>query len=220
MRLIPAHAGKTSSDSSSARSEKAHPRSRGENIGPIISQVGDVGSSPLTRGKLKVIPDVGVVVRLIPAHAGKTRRFVGLGVRGMGSSPLTRGKRRRLVGCPARAGLIPAHAGKTCASSRARSAAAAHPRSRGENWTMARRSRPAPWLIPAHAGKTASDNPAPQPPWAHPRSRGENDRGGARTRGRLGSSPLTRGKQDVKVGRGRSAGLIPAHAGKTKEETR
>ena len=29
----------------------AHPRSRGENIGPIVSQVGEVGSSPLARGK-------------------------------------------------------------------------------------------------------------------------------------------------------------------------
>ena len=72
MRLIPAHAGKTSSDSSSARSEKAHPRSRGENIGPIISQVGDVGSSPLTRGKLRPQVPGGCPDGLIPAHAGKT----------------------------------------------------------------------------------------------------------------------------------------------------
>ena len=49
--LIPAHAGKTSIVSSRFMAWRAHPRSRGENIGivALIFCVG--GSSPLTRGK-------------------------------------------------------------------------------------------------------------------------------------------------------------------------
>ena len=50
---------------------------------------------------------------------------------------------------------------------------------------------------------------------AHPRSRGENP---IHTRARLGvagSSPLTRGKQRVRLQSEEEIGLIPAHAGKT-----
>ena len=51
---------------------------------------------------------------------------------------------------------------------------------------------------------------------AHPRSRGENPDRAAGPGQVVGSSPLTRGKQDD-CGRGcLSVGLIPAHAGKTK----
>ena len=52
VRLIPAHAGKTPSPSSSAAGITAHPRSRGENlpIAPVTTRI--AGSSPLTRGKL------------------------------------------------------------------------------------------------------------------------------------------------------------------------
>ena len=114
-----------------------------------------------------------IVARLIPAHAGKTRRrarklparpahprsrgenlhLVCAGLEYRGSSPLTRGKpdegsRYALVG-----GLIPAHAGKTA-------------RGRGV----------VPWRP------------------AHPRSRGENLGVRLPPRAELGSSPLTRGK--------------------------
>ena len=52
---------------------------------------------------------------------------------------------------------------------------------------------------------------------AHPRSRGENDYYPTGATLREGSSPLTRGKQ-CDIGRaGTLAGLIPAHAGKTKQ---
>ena len=49
--LIPAHAGKTTSNSLSPSSRKAHPRSRGENLTPAGAVNEIVGSSPLTRGK-------------------------------------------------------------------------------------------------------------------------------------------------------------------------
>ena len=153
----------------------------------------------------------------------------------MGSSPLTRGKPGRKHRQPLQAGLIPAHAGKTSACRGFRGAAAAHPRSRGENVTPVTKARavegsspltrgkPTPCidrggadrLIPAHAGKTSyPTKPRPHLP-AHPRSRGENDRCDCRVDLVKGSSPLTRGKLLLECcGRSRTR-LIPAHAGKT-----
>ena len=50
---------------------------------------------------------------------------------------------------------------------------------------------------------------------AHPRSRGENVLFSSVSHVIMGSSPLTRGKQDDCGRGGLSVGLIPAHAGKT-----
>ena len=135
--LIPAHAGKTERDPYSDETLS--------------------GSSPLTRGKR----DVGGVRAggggLIPAHAGKTtlcgarlsptsahprsrgenHPSVQAGMRGRGSSPLTRGKRPRTARRIRHQRLIPAHAGKTSRSASAPGRTAAHPRSRGENGSVA-----------------------------------------------------------------------------------
>ena len=180
---------------------RAHPRSRGENVIRMPERVRDAGSSPLTRGKPR--PSCGDVsaLRLIPAHAGKTRaRARGFGC-WCGSSPLTRGKRLRRGGRRDSAGLIPAHAGKTATAALYAAVTSAHPRSRGENYISLRlnghrggsspltrgkpqTTAPAPQkrrLIPAHAGKTASFTGRPASSWAHPRSRGENIKTG-RTR--------------------------------------
>ena len=74
-RLIPAHAGKTSRLVGHAPTLGAHPRSRGENKGPLRVLRHRTGSSPLTRGKptcrTVALPSHG----LIPAHAGKTFAF-------------------------------------------------------------------------------------------------------------------------------------------------
>ena len=132
-RLIPAHAGKTPPDNTSAPHLGAHPRSRGENV-PECGEVGaGRGSSPLTRGKRLGDVQELLKLRLIPAHAGKTHLRLRAGrhtpahprSRGenewcvsrrpsaSGSSPLTRGK-LELDGLQVIAeGLIPAHAGKT-----------------------------------------------------------------------------------------------------------
>ena len=75
-------------------------------------------------------------------------------------------------------------------------------------------------LIPAHAGKTQAVTIQAQGHGAHPRSRGENGYFAFRVWPVLGSSPLTRGKHH-RSQRGLSpAGLIPAHAGKTRIGTR
>ena len=55
---------------------------------------------------------------------------------------------------------------------------------------------------------------------AHPRSRGENGSDGFDSGGHGGSSPLTRGKHLVEDGENFVSGLIPAHAGKTRQVMR
>ena len=194
IRLIPAHAGKTSETAFLTGATTAHPRSRGENA-RVEEEVEILhGSSPLTRGKRTLDGLKEGYLGLIPAHAGKTSHVTApspetqahprsrgenghrpmTGATHPGSSPLTRGKRSQNLFVQA-----------------------------------ARR------LIPAHAGKTASCIGLPAPSWAHPRSRGENARDDYPHCTPPGSSPLTRGKP----GRDRvdriGLRLIPAHAGKT-----
>ena len=194
-RLIPAHAGKTSTSSRRRGLRPAHPRSRGENVMDPPSIALASGSSPLTRGKPQGPRGDRRGHRLIPAHAGKTqpqaaRRNPGrahprsrgendcggvIPVVGVGSSPLTRGKPHAPTVTAPTGGLIPAHAGKTM--------------------------RVTVW-VPLGA--------------AHPRSRGENLFAlviGVRT---FGSSPLTRGKPLSGRRRVPPRRLIPAHAGKTR----
>ena len=159
-----------------------------------VSKEPPSGSSPLTRGKLEIIPHVRIVIGLIPAHAGKTPksgrppswrtahpRSRGENVSGTlwpglqdGSSPLTRGKRLTVAVRTARGRLIPAHAGKTPRGRTARYQGPAHPRSRGENWPLR-----------------------------------------VMIVGTVGSSPLTRGKPLGSFIRDDADRLIPAHAGKT-----
>ena len=154
--------------------------------------------------------------RLIPAHAGKTlTRDECLHI-SSGSSPLTRGKRSRGEKAGGGGGLIPAHAGKTRLQRLRGCQAAAHPRSRGENYAtrrdLSRPSGSSPLtrgkpdfllqyqrkvrLIPAHAGKTPARHKEGVSIAAHPRSRGEN--------------------QDDSAPVDNVPWLIPAHAGKTR----
>ena len=178
----------------SSPSLPAHPRSRGENMWRPNPASSSCGSSPLTRGKHDHRDGLESFLGLIPAHAGKTassadrRAWRQAHPRSRGensaladidalrndSSPLTRGKLQRRVNPELKPRLIPAHAGKTSGRPSPTGAAAAHPRSRGENALMMRsvlaiqgsspltRGKPCarvlssvvPRLIPAHAGKT------------------------------------------------------------------
>ena len=213
-RLIPAHAGKTRNVMLRSMRPPAHPRSRGENTRKQQDAVAEIGSSPLTRGKRRCLERSGPRRRLIPAHAGKTMkprrtssritahpRSRGENTRKqqdavaeIGSSPLTRGKLSGWIGVMVPVGLIPAHAGKTVECARNGCVREAHPRSRGENWSLTDfgiltsgsspltrgKHRPPPSrsvrarLIPAHAGKTYPHPENASYPPAHPRSRGEN----------------------------------------------
>ena len=192
--LIPAHAGKTSSEPLSLASRPAHPHSRRENRPMTIVRPIHTDSSPLTRGKRIRLASTRSHFRLIPAHAGKTlektlaREPSGAHPRSRGenissrsaiwflrgSSPLTQGKRWRRRWRVSRRGLIPAHAGKTSPVEAQSGSCAAHPRSRGENQVV-------PKMVPGFPG----------------------------------SSPLTRGKPTDILAGTLGNRLIPAHAGKT-----
>ena len=74
--LIPAHAGKTPSPLPRLSLAGAHPRSRGENLARLDTGIGELGSSPLTRGKQDPYYDALDATRLIPAHAGKTQEVL------------------------------------------------------------------------------------------------------------------------------------------------
>ena len=151
--IIPAHAGKTSKARSYHRKTRDHPRSRGENGERPQSRRAGLGSSPLTRGKLRRHSTSPSRAGIIPAHAGKTSpsvkslsperdhprsrgenlRLVRWSVTVRGSSPLTRGKRPWRTAADLRSRIIPAHAGKTAESPVVLEELGDHPRSRGEN---------------------------------------------------------------------------------------
>ena len=192
--LIPAHAGKTTHYQVDNAQTRAHPRSRGENQFIDSCLKHSLGSSPLTRGKRKLIPALSKPGGLIPAHAGKTE---------MSSNHPQ----------PCRA--HPRSRGENCARlDRTEASGGSSPLTRGKpaivGW-----SEVVEGLIPAHAGKTKRSTTLTRACAAHPRSRGENRRRTEAWRSTVGSSPLTRGKLLAAVFHEGRPRLIPAHAGKT-----
>ena len=216
--FIPAHAGKTVGHRLQHQDRRAHPRSRGENICP--------NGCPAPH-------------RAHPRSRGENGANVNGTSLPTGSSPLTRGKTLHAARDVPNARLIPAHAGKTRRPRRSWRRSWAHPRSRGENggwdtpisdWrgsSPLTRGKPSSsglvttpsGLIPAHAGKTRSAASIRRNSQAHPRSRGENPGNRSRRPPPSGSSPLTRGKPPGVNAAYLDAGLIPAHAGKTRMRT-
>ena len=193
--LIPAHAGKTSPSCTGPGRCPAHPRSRGENFCMPPVEACMLGSSPLTRGKHPNQIVSESVQRLIPAHAGKTRRLGRTRWR-RPAHPRSRGENDKYWDAVGKSdGSSPLTRGK---------------RNSGHNHPHGDR------LIPAHAGKTCSVPMSDRCCTAHPRSRGENASSWTRQPSRHGSSPLTRGKPLRTARRADSRRLIPAHAGKTR----
>ena len=175
-----------------------HPHSHGENgmfTPPVYSFA---GSSPLTRGKLDPQSDQRNAHRLIPAHAGKTLRALAR-VKRLRAHPRSHGEN---VWAP-----LQGRRGKTSS-----------PLTRGKLPSVRARTAQVR-LIPAHAGKTFRLPFRRVRGRAHPRSRGENHGVESHTIAHGGSSPLTRGKRGFAGGADEPAGLIPAHAGKTRAST-
>ena len=194
--LIPAHAGKTGGCVGVSSGSGAHPRSRGENAPCALPPNHSMGSSPLTRGKHVEAHRLAGHRGLIPAHAGKTdnRYYEPEGWR---AHPRSRGE-------------------NSASASRTSSGAGSSPLTRGKHcWPVD--VRRACGLIPAHAGKTPAARPPRRTPRAHPRSRGENGPTSYAGNITVGSSPLTRGKQGTAILHAAAGGLIPAHAGKTRD---
>ncbi len=71
-RFIPAHAGNTWSTGTCRPCWSVHPRTRGEHVELAFERLGATGSSPHTRGTLRLGDDVVLGGRFIPAHAGNT----------------------------------------------------------------------------------------------------------------------------------------------------
>ena len=151
VRIIPARAGFTPSASPSSRRRPDHPRSRG--VYPPCSRrwCGPGGSSPLARGLLVDLGDVGQGGGIIPARAGFTDRQHPRRGRGRdhprsrgvyivqsappptrtGSSPLARGLLHVRHERAFAAGIIPARAGFTTSGNGRTCSCRDHPRSRG-----------------------------------------------------------------------------------------
>ena len=172
----------------------AHPRSRGENAGTSMEDMGAIGSSPLTRGKPLPAQGMTLEFRLIPAHAGKTGE-IGCKTVIARAHPRSRGENLIPLTNPSISdGSSPLTRGKQPAFLK--------------DLTEIR-------LIPAHAGKTRCLHPWTRTGTAHPRSRGENPLAAWLEGACEGSSPLTRGKPALGEALKQSGRLIPAHAGKT-----
>ena len=136
------------------------------------------------------------------------------------------------------AGLIPAYAGRTSSPGTHLSRGWAHPRLRGADpyqqptlksqpgsspLTRGGPHHPAPicrgdGLIPAYAGRTNEPMALGWCGWAHPRLRGADLHGVFPLPCCWGSSPLTRGGLFIPSCACASCGLIPAYAGRTREE--
>ena len=132
-RNIPACAGKTAQQMSKLTLSTEHPRVRGENSTPDLSDLTINGTSPRARGKLGGGFHSTSRQRNIPAHAGKPRsigvaalvawehpRARGENLKGMGVDDYAAGTSPRTRGKPADSPVpftstrnIPAHAGKT-----------------------------------------------------------------------------------------------------------
>ena len=72
-RIIPAHAGQTTTDASRLPIAPDHPRACGANILDASPGAHPSGSSPRMRGKLLFRNVREPCARIIPAHAGQTR---------------------------------------------------------------------------------------------------------------------------------------------------
>ena len=159
---------------------------------------------------------------------------VSLEVRG--SSPRVRGKLSRGFTDLGQRGLIPACAGKTWLAGKKRHEKGAHPRVCGENQAATTPALPTPGssprvrgkpniraeaarrgrLIPACAGKTTISAVFSGFDRAHPRVCGENRAWPQSFFTLHGSSPRVRGKREQAGILSAERGLIPACAGKTK----
>ena len=236
-RIIPAHAGQTTSGLPGSVTSSDHPRACGANVEMHASLGSHVGSSPRMRGKLRQQLHVPELFRIIPAHAGQTVSIVprSFASRFAGSSPRMRGKLLHAGLQLAQHRIIPAHAGQTRLSVVTRIVWADHPRACGANLhTVTPRSnmpgssprmrgkpgrgrpiRARIRIIPAHAGQTDGECRNSANHADHPRACGANLASRRFHHGLSGSSPRMRGKHDRYGHAVAQRRIIPAHAGQT-----
>ena len=149
------------------------------------------------RGKREQLVDDRSASRIIPAHAGQTRR---------GASPR-----------PA----SPDHP-RACGANdlpvlQFTERSGSSPRMRGKHG-VERQNRLPDRIIPAHAGQTGCRCWVDGTGSDHPRACGANLQPGREGEADAGSSPRMRGKHRRNHGRNRLGRIIPAHAGQTFEK--
>ena len=152
-RITPAHAGKTEKAADFIPCVADHPRACGENTAGRTRPSSIFGSPPRMRGKLTVSELCHCVLRITPAHAGKTQ-FNQL--------------------CRSRLSDHPRACGENYLFHLAQAAkAGSPPRMRGK---PAQQKQIVQWgrITPAHAGKTGDINAFEQDVTDHPRACGEN----------------------------------------------
>ncbi len=152
------------------------------------------GSSPLARGTLRLLVQVKLTLRLIPARAGNTTL---------------------LASCQAASAAHPRSRGEHPSRYSAQAIAyGSSPLARGTLHNVCNATL-LPRLIPARAGNTltlACEEPRGA---AHPRSRGEHVGFGRFLFAEVGSSPLARGTPGNTRPLAEGTRLIPARAGNT-----
>ena len=198
-RIIPAHAGQTSSSPSICQQRPDHPRACGANQAAGLNAGILGGSSPRMRGKHRVHRVRGRGIRIIPAHAGQTT------VIGTKAHPFADHPRA----CGANLASRRFHHGLSGSSPRMRGKPA-----RG----LSRKGRPR--IIPAHAGQTTWRSCAASNPADHPRACGANFQALPGKIGGFGSSPRMRGKLLAPHVERLTGRIIPAHAGQTPARSR
>ena len=155
LRFIPAGAGNTPASSVYSARSPVYPRWRGEHVITECSSPRALGLSPLARGTLKVLKNIGFRTRFIPAGAGNTGvipiaarnaavypRWRGEHDKSLtknnstpGLSPLARGTHHYFGKSVIKNRFIPAGAGNTYRSNGRNTEFSVYPRWRGEHST-------------------------------------------------------------------------------------
>ena len=193
-RITPAHAGKRTTSEAISSEEKDHPRTRGEKILNLSKDFQSRGSPPHTRGKVCPQSGSGHIVRITPAHAGKSSA-IAFSNQGWEDHPRTRGE-------------------KTKTDMTGLSGVGSPPHTRGK---VEKLSLPPEWrrITPAHAGKRCQQLDLQRKSEDHPRTRGEKLDTGICREVIPGSPPHTRGKDPVYGENVLKTRITPAHAGKS-----
>ena len=192
--IIPAHAGNTNRGGSQHQPSQDHPRACGEHRCGCQWVEESWGSSPRMRGTRLTILLKTKSARIIPAHAGNTRRSVT--------------HRRPHVDHPRACGE------HSTSRRAAMSSAGSSPRMRGTPEALGVAHQPF-GIIPAHAGNTELDTVQLIEIWDHPRACGEHKPPSSMLANLPGSSPRMRGTLAAAAVILLSRGIIPAHAGNT-----
>ena len=193
-RIIPAHAGLTSSVLQPLASSWDHPRACGAHWMYDTMVNMQKGSSPRMRGSLKDRYDIQLIIGIIPAHAG-------------------------LTGAPSRCCMPDWDHPRACGAHLRRELEqklykGSSPRMRGSPHDSRNASR-SHGIIPAHAGLTARTWDSGRCRRDHPRACGAHNALAVGDAFLRGSSPRMRGSLKNAIETVKAGGIIPAHAGLT-----